>query len=206
MKLILSLLGRASIQIACLLLSIFIYLNVVEKVALIDVPYINSVRSTNFPTMIYQISSRTQLSDTQKYGFFGQPVIMRIPLHNFSIGLAEEKRQNEEWIISNGVANFAVYEESQGGNMGNTVIFAAPESGLLAIADVLVEGDRIMLDTDNGWRYTYRVTKRLSVSSSEKYLVANTPMSQFVIIRDKDNGQATVVEAQFLNIEERSKL
>lgn len=196
------LMGRGALLLGCLLLSMFIYLNVAEKVLLKDLPWVSSVSSTTLPNFIYQVS-QNKVDRESNIGFFGKPIVIRVPIHNFSLSIGEEKLENGRWLVSNHVASWHIYDESQGGNIGSFVVFAAPQSGELAVSDILVEGDIIVIDTDKDWKYSYRVIKRSFMSIKDKYLVSDAPYSKLLIIRDRNNSQATVVEAQFLNIERR---
>jgi hypothetical protein len=204
MKKYFSLLTKFVTVVACSLISLFIYLNVFEKVSLLDLPYVNSVTKTEIPSVIYQVRYGINIDEeTAKYGFYGKPLVIRVPMHNYSLSIGEEKKHSNYWIVSNGVGSYHIFEESQGGNIGRLVVFAAPKSGLLAVADILTEGNRIVIDTDKGWRYNYRVISRQFVSTKTPYLLSSSEIPQLIVVRDRNYDEATLIIANLLSVEER---
>lgn len=197
-----NLLSKIAFFTSTSVLSGFIWVNVWEKVTLSDLPMVPSVSQTTLPNIIHQVKESSNLDQKTKFGFFGQPIIFRVPRLNFSINLAESKKQGDKWLVTNGTASLEVYGAPQGGNIGDSVIFTLPNSGLLSVADVLVEGDRIVLDTKDNWRYNFRVTKRSIIDSP--YLVSHSSITKLLIIKEK-NEKVVVVESSLLNVEELLK-
>ncbi len=184
-------------------LSVFMYANVAEKVFLTDLPYVNSVAHTTLPASIEQLNSNIILNDADKYGFYGRPVTLRVPRINFALNLNESKQENNKWIVENGVASIQIYVKSQGGHLGNALIFGLPGDKLMNFVELLVENDKIVIETSNHWKYYYKVTKRTIFNIGDKYIISDSPASKITIV-EENKGKIILIEAQFTNMEDTS--
>lgn len=187
-----------------LMFSVYLYAHVAEKVALIDLPYVDSVATTTIDQKIVLEEVQVPVSDNQKYGFFGAPTVLRIPKANWAVNLFEPKESDAGWILTNTTAGYITRDVSQGGYMGQTIFFDLAGSRNLDILRILVENDRIVIQTNKGYRYHYRVAKRRVLSLDDSYVPASAQTSRIFLVKESDaTNEFIVVEANLLNIEEK---
>ena len=189
------------------IVSAYVFANVVEKVFLFDLPYIESVAKTDVPTTIYQVNEKTVFnSNIEKYGFYGQPKTLRIPRINYALNVQEVSEENGFWLASNGVASIHFFAKSQGGHLGNAVIFGLQGAKTLDFTALINEGDRVVVDTTTGWRHNYRVSKRIINKADEKYLVDSNGQSKIVFVKRLSDQKTVIVEATYMSVEELSQI
>lgn len=183
-------------------LSVFIYLNIAEKVAFFDIPGIPSVEKVTTPMIIHQVREKQTFADErEKYGFFGKPVVLRVSRLNTSVNLQEAKREGDFWLSSNGMANIEIFDKSKGGNIGASVIFGTKNSPVLDIADLLGEGDRLMIDTENGWRYNFKIVKRTAIAKEGDYLLPASSKEKLIILKE-NTEKVLLIESDLQSTEE----
>lgn len=179
----------------------YMYMHVFEKISFIDLPWVTSVHQTTIPNYVLGAQDSTKFSDDQKYGFFGKPVVLRLPKANLVYRIQEPILKNDAWTISKDTVNFVTFAGSKGGYLGNTIIFTSQDSKILSALETLTENDRVVIDTQSGYRYHYRVIKRINLQKQEHILSSSDKSSYIYLIRGSNN-KALVLEANMLAIEE----
>lgn len=199
-------LSLGTIIAAFYLVSTYIYLHVTEELFFIDLPHIDSVSATNLPQVVWQVKEGSNvLTSDQKYGFFGIPQTLRIPRLDFTVGLQESPNTNAGWQVGRGLAGTHFLSPSQSGRMGNLIVFALPQSRALDAVELAVEGERIIIDTKDKWRYNFRVSKKTLATVDEPFLSSASSSSKVIILRQVPGEKyVLVLESELLNVEDKN--
>ncbi len=184
--------------------SIFIYGNVTEKAFLVDLPYFDSISSTLFPERIlaevdYKFGNK---NSTSVRGFFGYPQAIRIPRLGTILDLDTPIFSDNSWKVSNTKAYIVPFTTSKSGLMASSLIFSKKNYIPMDTFLLVSEGDRIVLETDNNWIYTYKVFKKRIYKSDEAPVIDMTSPSTLVISKELSNSDTyLVLEAGYVNVE-----
>ena len=196
-----SILTKTIIIGSCSLATIFMYLHVFEKITFTDLPYISSVLTTSLPLTISSITPNQDLNTSLKYGFFGKPSTLRLPKANLAFNIQEPNIANSNWVITRDSINIYTFAESKGGYLGNSVLFTSDNSKSLLALQTLTQNDRIVLETVDNYKYSYKIQKKFYLSPDQNYLPPNLP-SSLIYLLSKTGDKIVLVEASFLSIEE----
>lgn len=185
------------------LFSFYIFAHIVAVIFLVEIPHIKAVSSTIAPNVILPDKSvKPPESERTKYGFFGRPNVLRIPRLSFSMNLNEAIKKNDGYLTTEQIGFFHVFNHSKAGHLGDTVFFTSDTAKTLNIVSLLVENDRIVVETNLNWRYHYRVKSKTVVSPTQPFLPASSNASKIYISRPVKDGQFLLIEAVFQNLEE----
>lgn len=185
------------------LFSFYMYAHIVEKVFLVDLPFIKAITVTKSPLVISAVGEQTfPKDDRQKYGFYGRPYTLRVPRLGLVLSLQEAQQEGDGWRVSDGAVSYLVYSSSQAGRTGNIAIFGADHSFLLDSVKQIVEGELVVLET-NEWVYSFRVIRKIALTDTQEYVPSKSNTSLTIV--KPINGATIVVETQFLNVQERTK-
>ena len=192
-----------TIIILCILgvFSLFIYTNAYEQLALTDLPYINSVEVSNLPNLVSG-DEVPDLSNDDKYGFFGRAVTLRIPRLNYAVNLFEAPKSGSGWVVGKYSQSVVYLSKSKAVRFGDLIIFGQKDRKILQYERELSEGDRLVVETKDAWRYHFRVTNRSLISQDSSYLPAENAYSRIIILSEEKDGEVLIIEATYLEIEE----
>lgn len=185
--------------------SAFLYGNVVEKAFLVDLPYVDSVATTQLPAQITKNEENLLMTKNKRIleGYFGTPQTLRIPKLKATLDLDAPVLNSEGWKISNTKAYVWTYTENKSGLIGNSLVFANTEYIPMNIITLVSEGDRIVLQTNKNWNYTYKVTKKHVIDSKEEPVITKGTPTKLVVVKELGEKKGLMVlEADFSSIEE----
>lgn len=185
------------------LFSFYMYAHIVEKVFLIDLPLVKAITVTHSPRTVSAVGEfKFPKEGREKYGFYGRPYTVRVPRLGLVLSLQEAQPEGEGWRVSDGAVSYLVYSPSEAGRIGNIAIFGADHSFLLDSIKQVVEGEQVVLET-NEWVYSFRVIRKIALTDAQQYVpsLSNTSLT---IIKPVD-GATIVVETQFLNVQEKTQ-
>lgn len=183
--------------------SIYFYAHIAEEVLYVDLPIVNGVSTTSIPQLLLSDSATgVDLSEKERFGFFGKPSILRIPRFNQSLDL-ENVAYGKSWTLSYKTLGMLVYGPSISGRLGDSVIFTSISSRLLNAINAVTEGDRIVILTDKGWRYSYRISGKILIDKDSGFIPHSSMGSKIFFLREMpDLNHVLVVEATYLSLEE----
>jgi hypothetical protein len=206
MNKILNILAKYTALLLMTLLSFYIYAHIIETIFNSDLPYVRAVEKTDSPNLLSNLkSANLPKNDSERYGFFGKPSTLRIGRLNYYASLYEIATLEDEWTLRRNTVGILTYQRGKAGRMGDSVLYSTASSSSLNILGSLVEGDRLIIDTDANWRYLYRVNKKITVDKDKGYLVAESPQNKIIIIKEVPlSSNVIVVEATYLTMEDRS--
>jgi len=83
--------------------------------------------------------------------------------------------------------------------MGTTLVYSG--GGIPKFVPVLNEGERLVVDTSESWRYHFRISKSIKVHENANYFVEETDKNRLILIDSVESNYMVVVEADLLNTE-----
>jgi hypothetical protein len=180
-------------------LSFFLYANVVEKALFVDLPYLKSIQVINLPVSLPQGYSVTS---TNSYGLLGRPTVLRIPKLGLNIDLDEPVAQGTQWKISNSKAYLITISKSRSGLLGDSLIFTSPGFPLMDIVTNLNEGDRFIVETSKGYKYSYRISNKM-IETGDTLLAGIGNIGKVIIVQSLYNqgNKDIVVTGQYESVE-----
>lgn len=185
------------------LFSFYIFAHIIAVIFLVKIPFINAVSDTKISQVIHAEANDKQfLTDRGKYGFFGKPSTLRIPRLNFSLNLDEATIKNGTFLTTDQIGYFYIFGQSKAGHLGDSLFFTSDNTKTLDIISLLVENDRIVVETNLHWRYHYKVVNQTVVSITQPFLPAHSDTSRIYIGHPSKYDKYLLIEASLQNLEE----
>lgn len=183
------------------LFSFYMYAHIIEKVFLVDLPYVRAITLTNAPIINRHLDlNAIPTEERTKYGFYGRPLTLRVPRLGLTLNLQEAQSAENGWRVSDGAVSYLVYQPSQAGRVGDITLFGADHSFLLDSMHQMVEGERIGLETEN-WTYSFRVTRKIALTNNQSFLPAQHSPT-LTLVKRLEADTVLVIEAEFLSVQE----
>lgn len=190
-----------------ILFSVYLYSHVVEKALFVDLNYIDSIVVSNLPDKITEnVQDLTLTKESAKLeGFYGTPIAIRVPKLSLHFDLNPAIKSTHGWKVSNTKAYIWTYSESEYGLLGDSLIFSRETYLPMNSIALITEGDRLVLSTDKGWNYTYRVSKKYITPYNESPILASQPSSLVLVKGLNDINGYLVLEAAYVSLEEETQ-
>jgi len=151
--------------------------------------------------------SLTTKMDQQKFvGDFGTPSELRLPRIGNRLFLIPALSDGEQflWRVNN--AQYVFRSEASKGDMGNIIVYAESDWRTIELDAALEIDDNIFIDTQNGWRYMFRVTEKNSYDGDISFVPPTTRQSSLIfVIEEAQSGRSMVYFAQFSNLQNISR-
>ncbi len=180
--------------------SMFIYINIFETIFMVDLEHSRAVQTTDLPTIFSQASNNE--GSLKEIGFFGKPSIIRYPRLEFATNIQESKKTDNGWLLARSTVGYHTFGVSNAGVIGDTTLFALENSKVLDFIALSNEGDRIVVETDLGWRYNYKIVSRQVVPSGGKYLPSDSATGRIYLVDYVNDKNSLIIECEFSSVEE----
>jgi hypothetical protein len=188
-----------------LLLSIFtigLYAFVVESLFLVDLPIVKAVSTTSLPNDLLKEVISNKNNVKPGFGFYGKPVLLKIPRLSYSYSFTKLDSL-DSLILNNKTLGLYTYGKPNSGRLGNSVIFTSSVSPILNPLNTVVPGERIIIDTEGSWRYSYKVENKTIVKRDSSYYFPDSGPNKIFIVKEIPlSNEVLVVEASYLSLEE----
>jgi hypothetical protein len=191
---------------ACGFISVFVLASGYESVYSRSLPFVHTVD----PVDIAAVSQgrdllRYSVAKPSAYGQFGKPVVFKMPGTPVDIRLdvAAPIANNGQWLARTTALHAIIPGQPKKGNISQLVLYCRSSFRTISDNNLPKAGANIFIDTDQKWRYVYKVTSARTYSQDDAYVpIANSaPGKLLVACNDQAKRVTSIIEADLLSVQ-----
>ncbi len=199
--------------VGCGFISLFVLASGYESVYNRSLPYVHTLDPVNLAAaaQIYDLPSLAK-TDTEKYGKFGKPATLKFTGAEDSSGgdapsirldIGEPILARDEWLARASTAHAIIPSEPRKGNISTLMLYCRSSFRTISDINLPAVGANIFIDTDQKWRYVYKVTNARVYEQTDAYLPARSATSGKLLVFCNDQSKAitSIVEADLLSVQ-----
>jgi hypothetical protein len=205
LRTLLGMAGRGLVYMICLSITVFIIASSYETASNQDVPVLDAIQKVSLDSLAptLQKQSIPALSDKERQGTFGQPETMRVSIDGkpIKVLVAPALRNDGHWLARANTSHVLYTTEAKTGNAGDMLIYMKQSWRTIADPSQIAKDGNIFIDTDQNWRYMFRVQSVQTAPRGTTMLLPESRTTQLTIIIDAPNGGSSViVRGQFMSL------
>lgn len=149
----------------------------------------------------YNLTEASHLHDSL-YGSFGRPVNIKFPERVARLDVAAPL-YNDGWLARANTLHLLIPAQPRAGNIGTSLLYCRSSFRTLTDQNLPSLGSNILMDTDKGWRYVFKVTSAKVYADNVPYVATDTGATSKLIItcNDRSAHSNVVVEATLLSVQ-----
>ena len=193
-----------SLYILTSVLTLFIYSNVVEKIFVVDLPIVTTLKTQNFLQGFIkqdEFVALNSVGEYDRYGFVGKPILLKFPRKNMSLPMLESRQVEGGFLSIYDSLSYIVSKQTTSGRPKEILIFGSSTDRLLNFVFALSLGDRLVVQTIDNWLIHYKVT-RTQLTNEPAVFSDLSNEHKLIFIKEVDTDNFLIIEADFLSIEE----
>lgn len=198
--------GRITVLSACALASAFVLASGYESVYNRSLPLVHTIDTVDVSSLerSYDLQKASDLKP-ELYGKFGKPVTVKIPDEKRSLrmDITDPVSHDAVWLGRASSMHLLVPKAPVNGNMSAAILYCRASFRTINASSLPAAGSNVFIDTDQKWRYVYKVTASKAVSSDYQYLPAQGSNKGKLIIycNDAGNRANAIVEADLVTVQ-----
>lgn len=195
--------GRIVAFAVCGFISIFLAMSGYESIYSRALPFVHTVDRVNLQAYAatYNLTEASQLHSSL-YGSFGRPVNIKFPERAARLDVAAPI-YNDGWLARANTLHLLITAPPRAGNIGTTLLYCRSSFRTLTDQNLPSLNSNILMDTDKGWRYVFKVTGAKIYADNVPYVATDTGNTSKLIIscNDRSAHSNVVVEASLLSVQ-----
>jgi hypothetical protein len=196
-------LGRGVVLLTCLFISVFLLMSGYESVYSRSLPFVHTIDPVNLQAYAdsYNLTTASHLNSSL-YGSFGRPINVKLPERNERLDIAPPI-YNNGWLARSNALHLLIPVPPRNGNIGTALLYCRSSFRTLNDQNLPSVGSNLFMDTDNAWRYVFKVTSAKVYADSVPYVASDNGTTSKLIISCNDTGAHSnvVVEANLLSVQ-----
>ncbi len=198
---------------ACGFISVFVLASGYESVYNRSLPYVHTLDGVNLSAVAqaYDLPSLAK-TDSKKYGKFGKPGTLKFSgaadstdgdAADVRLDIGEPILENNEWLARATTLHAIIPADARKGNISTLMLYCRSSFRTINGSNLPAIGANIFIDTDQKWRYVYKVTSARVYAQSDVYLPSSssTTGKLLVVCNDSAKGINAVLEADLLSVQ-----
>lgn len=189
---------------ACGMISVFLLAAGYEAVFNRSLPAVHTIDPVNISAMqgSYDIAAA---ADAQKkhLGNFGKPQTMKMPERSARFNIADPIRHDSAWLSRANAMHLLLPVPARAGNIGVTLLYCRSGFRTINSSNLPANGSNIFIDTDQEWRYVFKVTSAKAFPADLPYIASDTGSTGKLVIICNDGQQRAnmIIEANLLSVQ-----
>lgn len=195
---------RLSLLTFCGLASAYILASGYESIYNRPVPFVRTIAAVNLTdfTGVYQLS-KSVIPKSSYYGSFGKPVTLKLPASALRLNIVSAIADSGNWLARPSTLQLLIPKPPRNGNIGVAFLYCRSGFRTINVENLPKAGQNIFMDTDEGWRYVYKVMAARVYTSATPYIPSDDGSTGKLIINCYDDTTHTnsIVEADLLSVQ-----
>jgi len=196
--------GRVFVFAGCAAISAFVLLSGYESIYNRSVPFVHTLDkvSLNAFAPSYNLQAAANPGPAM-YGNFGKPVTVKLPASSLRLNVAAPITENNSWLARANSLHMLIAKPPRNGNIGMALMYCRSSFRTVDTADLPKQGQNLFVDTDQDWRYVYRVTNAATYDDGHPYIPSDDGTRGKLIISCDDTKQhvQNIIEADLLSVQ-----
>lgn len=198
--------GRLILYAGCGLLSIFVLASGYESVYSRPLPFVTTLAKVNLATLAqtYNLASAATLKPSM-YGQFGRPATLTIPNTQSSqrLSIVAPVNDHGHWLARASTMHLLIPTKPLNGNISTEILYCRAGFRTVSASALPAVGSNLFVDTDQGWRYVYKVTLAKTYADSYPYVPdSDSAKGKLVIFcNDQANAANDVIEGDIISVQ-----
>lgn len=196
--------GRVFVFVGCAAVSAFVLLSGYESIYNRSVPFVHTLDAVKLDafTSSYNLADAA-LPNNKMYGSFGKPVTVKMPSSSLRLNVTNPVREGNTWLARANALHLLITRPPRAGNIGMALLYCRSSFRTIKPANLPKQGQNIFVDTDQDWRYVYRITNAGSYNDTQPYIPTDDGAHGKLIITCNDTKQhvSNIIEADLISVQ-----
>jgi hypothetical protein len=196
--------GRLFVFVGCAAVSVFVLLSGYESIYNRSVPFVHTLDRVELAAFASSYDLKSAANPSQKlYGNFGKPVTVKMPASSLRLNVTAPIEENQAWLARANSLHLLVTKPPRSGNIGMALMYCRSSYRTVDARDLPKQGQNIFIDTDEDWRYVYRVTNANTYADNKPYIPSDDGSRGKLIIACDDTSLhiTNIIEADLLSVQ-----
>ena len=200
--------GRFGLYAGCGFISLFVLASGYESISNRSLPFVHTLAKVNLSVLsaTYDLREASTLKPAI-YGQFGKPVSLTMPsqtgTHRLSI--VAPINDNGAWLARASAMHLLVPSKPLNGNLSTAILYCRASFRTINTDTLPVVGSNVFVDTDQSWRYVYKVTLSKAYTPTYPYFPSaySSQTKGKLIIFCNDNAHVAndIIEADLISVQ-----
>lgn len=195
---------RVAVLVACGATSAFLIMSGYEAVYNRSLPLVHTIDPINLSALenSYDLTDAGSLQQ-KRYGTFGKPATVKMPDRAARFNVVEPISQDGNWLSRANALHLMLPTQARSGNIGIALMYCRAGFRTVNAQNLPTVGSNIFMDTDQEWRYVYKVTSAKVFPDSTPYIAGDTGIGSKLVISCSDAANHTnvIIEANLLSVQ-----
>ncbi len=209
---------RYGVMAGCAVVSVFVLSSGYESVYSRSLPYVHTVDPVDLTTVAAASDldlQRAELekapTDPKRYGQFGKPTVLKMPGNqanqaNLRLDIAEPIPQGGGWLARSTALHAVLPRPAKNGDISLLTLYCRSSFRTINSQSLPAAGANIFVDTDQKWRYVYKVTAARDYRQQDRYVLTSSQSGQqqgklLIACNDSAKQVTQVIEADLLSVQ-----
>ncbi len=198
--------GRYALYGLCCLFSIFLLASGYESIYNRPLPFVHTLAKVNLHVLsqTYDLRSAAVIQPSA-YGQFGKPATLTVPNIQSSQRLSIVAPINTDgiWLARASTMHMLVPNKPLNGNISTLILYCRASFRTISATTLPKVGGNLFIDTDQGWRYVYKVTLANVYTETYPYIPTDNGGKGKLIMfcNDSVNAANDAVEGDLISVQ-----
>ncbi len=196
--------GRVFVFAGCAAISAFVLLSGYESIYNRSVPFVHTLDAVNLSAFAPSYNLRIAANPpATMYGNFGKPVTVKLPASSLRLNVAAPIAEDSTWLARANSLHMLITKPPRSGNIGMALLYCRSSFRTINANDLPKQGQNLLVDTDQDWRYVYRITNASTYADSQPYIPSDDGARGKLVIACDDTAHqvSNVIEADLLSVQ-----
>jgi len=196
--------GRLFVFVSCAAVSAFVLLSGYESIFNRSMPFVHTLDKVQLSTFTSSYDLRAAAEPANKmYGNFGKPVTVKLPASSLRLNVAAPIQENTAWLARASSLHLLITKPPRSGNIGMALMYCRSSFRTVDAQNLPKQGQNIFMDTDQDWRYVYKVNNVGTYDDSHPYIPTDDGTRGKLVISCDDTSRhiSNIIEADLLSVQ-----
>ncbi len=196
--------ARVSVFTICGLMSAYLLASGYESVYNRPLPFVHTIAPISLGafTDVYHLGTLAPTPKNAYYGNFGKPSTLKLPTNSVRLNIVSAIKDNSTWLARPSTLQLVIPSPPRSGNIGIAFLYCRSSFRTINTQNMPGAGQNIFIDTDQKWRYVYKVTSTHAFSGIAPYVPSDDGATGKLIVNCYDDGSGIniIIEANLLSV------
>lgn len=196
---------RPGVFLVCGLISAYILASGYESIYNRPLPLVGTIAPVNVSAFSteYRLAAVPAVPKPSYFANFGKPVSLKLPASSLRLNIVSAIKDGSTWLARPSTLQLLIPSPPRDGNIGIMFLYCRSSFRTLDGQNLPTVGQNIFVDTDQNWRYVYKVTASHDFSGVQPYVPSDNGATGKLIVDCYDSGSNTniIVEADLLSVQ-----
>ncbi|HJQ08641.1 MAG TPA: hypothetical protein VJ836_04140 [Candidatus Saccharimonadales bacterium] len=202
--------GRGLVYSGCALVTVFILASGYEIAFGQSLPFIKAINTVDLefitPSVTPHTKTLSRQTDIAKEGNYGTPYEMKIGTNPVRIPLAQPQYRHGNWLARASTSHYILLNDAKIGNIGDMLVYMTAGKTTVADPATIPREGNLYVYTKRDWRYLYKITEVVSLSSTQKYVLPAAKDSSRIYVVIQQPSGPTIITGTLTNVQNANQL